>query len=93
MPKCLTRINQRLFHVKGGKEIEGKNEKMSESCSGLRGDCSGLRGECSELWGECSGLWGECSKLRGDCSELSGNLDNITEQEREDHNEIGYWIK
>ncbi len=62
MKKNLTKTVP-LYHIVGGKRINGPNPNM-------RGDCSGLRGYCSDLYGDCSGLRGDCSDLYGDCSGL-----------------------
>ena len=70
MKKGLIRGDKGLFHVIGGRQVDGANEFMSGNCSGI--------------WGDCSELWGNCSWLRGDCSWLRGDLDGleITEEDR-----------
>ena len=57
MEKKLEKNILRFYHIIEGKAIDGKNEKMS-------GDCSGLRGNCSSLIGVCSGLRGVLDKCK-----------------------------
>ena len=77
--KCLIKISFGVYYIENDKIINGIHSRLS-------GDVSGLSGDVSGLWGNVSGLWGNVSGLSGNC-----NL--ITNQERDNDNNILSYIK
>ena len=47
MKKALTR-DTGLYHMIGGKRVDGPHPGLSGNCTGLWGDCTGLSGDLDE---------------------------------------------